>query len=424
MKEAKNMTPCDLSRVEPQCIRAVVVTARLAIWSAGLVIAMVFSLQRASAAPLTIIDNPAATFAGTWASWATLGYPNSTGNWNYAPAGSGSSTATYQFGGLAPGQYKVYATWVQDPNRATNVPYTINSGGSPTSVTVNQELVPTADATDSGRNFKLLTTVTVTGSTITVMLSNNANEYVVADAVAIEFLGGGTTTGSSTTGGTTTGGSTTTGGTTTGGTTTGGTTTGGTTTGGTTTGGTTTGGTTTGGTTTSGTTTGGSTTGGSTTSGTTSGGTTGATVSVSKTIILSPTDPGYAVALAAGAPVVGYGAFVDLPAYDSAGVIRRYAPGYTPPPGAPVPVFNGPWDPRSGFVIGPSVPGVYEATSLDPGSDGLDNNGNGVVDESDELQSVAPYSSPVRAVRINIRVYDPSTQSVRQVTVMRGYETK
>ncbi|MCE9556495.1 MAG: M28 family peptidase, partial [Planctomycetes bacterium] len=50
-------------------------------------------------ANIQIIDNPAATFVGSWSTWSTLGYPNGTGNWNYAASGNGSSTATYQFTG-------------------------------------------------------------------------------------------------------------------------------------------------------------------------------------------------------------------------------------------------------------------------------------------------------------------------------------
>jgi len=132
-----------------------------------------------------IVDNDSATFVGAWSTYTGSSYGAGS---HYAAAGSGTLTATFQFSGLAPGQYKVYATYFAHTNRGTNVPYTINSGGSPTTVLVNQQVAPTADATAGGVNFKLLATVTVTGSTLSVALSNNANGIVIADAVRIECV--------------------------------------------------------------------------------------------------------------------------------------------------------------------------------------------------------------------------------------------
>jgi len=56
-------------------------------------------------------------------------------------------------------------------------------------VLVNQELVPGSLAggfVDAGVGWTVLGTFTITGSTLTVTLTNAANEYVIADAIRIE----------------------------------------------------------------------------------------------------------------------------------------------------------------------------------------------------------------------------------------------
>jgi len=342
-----------------------------------------------AAGPLTIVDDASATYVGAWSSYTGSSYGAGS---HYAASGSGTLTATFQFSGLAPGQYKVYATYFAHTNRGTNVPFSINSGGSPSTVVVNQQVAPTADATAGGVNFKLLATVTLMGSTLSVTLTNNANGIVIADAIGIESLGGGTTTGGTTTGGTTTGG-TTTGGTTTGGTTasTGSTT---------------------------------STTGGATG---TSTSTTGSTTSSAGTrVILMPGDPGYSAAIASGQyQVLGYGAYVDLPSYDAGGALRTYLPvGYTPPVGAPVPQFNTSWNSNSGLPAAAGDPGIFDtwwAGYENVGVDGLDNDNNGVVDDEigTVMNTAPPYAGPLRGVQVSIRVYDPVSGTVREVKVQQ-----
>ena len=140
---------------------------------------------------------------------------------------------------------------------------------------------------------------------------------------------------------------------------------------------------------------------------------------------LVPGDPGYSAALASGTgAVIGYGAFVDLPAYDGAGALRTYAPGYVPSAGVPVPQFNQVWDSRSGFGNAASTPGVYDtwsrSTTSGDDADGLDNNNNGIIDEPQELQqSAPPYAVPLQAVQIRLRVYDPKSGSVKEVRIQK-----
>ena len=88
-------------------------------------------------------------------------------------------------------------------------------------------------------------------------------------------------------------------------------------------------------------------------------------------------------------------------------------------------MFNGPWDPKSGIAGGAGVPGIYETVTPRVvnayGSDGLDNDANGVVDDPGEGQLAPPYPVPLRAIRIVVRTYDPTTQRVHQINVTKEF---
>ncbi len=105
-----------------------------------------------------------------------------------APAGNGSRVATWAFDGLTPGNYVVAATWTTNQNRATNAPYSIRDGVGGDlleKILVNQELAPD-DFLDVGANWENLALVTITGSTLVVELSNDANQFVIADAIRLQ----------------------------------------------------------------------------------------------------------------------------------------------------------------------------------------------------------------------------------------------
>jgi hypothetical protein len=55
-------------------------------------------------------------------------------------------------------------------------------------VRVNQELAPN-DFSDAGTTWEDLGVFTICGNTLVVRLSDNANEYVIADAIRIERVG-------------------------------------------------------------------------------------------------------------------------------------------------------------------------------------------------------------------------------------------
>ena len=97
--------------------------------------------------------------------------------------------ATWTFTELQAGTYRVSATWIRHSNRATDAPYSVLDGANPLgTVLVNQELAPD-DFSDAGAPWEALGEFTIIGSTLTVQLSDAANEYVIADAIRIEKLG-------------------------------------------------------------------------------------------------------------------------------------------------------------------------------------------------------------------------------------------
>ena len=93
---------------------------------------------------------------------------------NVARLNSGGQ-ATWTFTGLVPGQYRISATWNDNPKGATSVAYTILDGTKALStVTLNQRQAP-ADLTDAGRAWKDLgnlgTLYYIRSNTLVVSLS-------------------------------------------------------------------------------------------------------------------------------------------------------------------------------------------------------------------------------------------------------------
>jgi len=188
----------------------------------------------------------------------------------------------------------------------------------------------------------------------------------------------------------------------------------------------------------------------------------GAPLFVSNGTLVEPRDAGYRQQLAAVAgsypqppPVAGWGAYVDLgygkiqtndlgPQYTGSITPVTYAPTPATAPSYLVPLFAGPPPTLSQF---PSSHGSgpfgydtwswhYEndgiqqnsfATIADAGTNGLDDVDpstgavNGIVDDITERDTLPPYNVPLRGIRVTIRVYEPSSQQVRQVTVVQDY---
>jgi len=127
----------------------------------------------------------------TWGATGTE--PNDwANNFRWNAKGAGNDKATWTFLNLPNGTYQVavsYGTPHAGNNRATDSPYSINGGPA---VLVNQETVAAGIPTlfDGSNNipFDTISTNTmVTGGTLSVVLTDAANEYVIADAVAIRM---------------------------------------------------------------------------------------------------------------------------------------------------------------------------------------------------------------------------------------------
>jgi len=134
-----------------------------------------------------IVDNGDAGFTTTdgWYQYAGEGYQNDI---HYSFSGDGSDVATWTFD-VTPGQYQVSASWLQGRNRATDSPFAVLDGYSTLqTVRLNQELAPN-DFTDAGVGWENLGTFNVSGNTLRVRLSDNANDFVIADAIRVERVG-------------------------------------------------------------------------------------------------------------------------------------------------------------------------------------------------------------------------------------------
>jgi len=135
-----------------------------------------------------IIDNgdPNYLDTGDWTLYSGKGYDN---DFRYMSAGSGSKNATWRPVIGTDGNYKVYVSWTTYSNRATNAKYTVYYNGGNQTFVVNQTLL--ANGTVGGTNewsgwYYLGTFNFKTNSTNLVVLTDDANNYVIADAVKFE----------------------------------------------------------------------------------------------------------------------------------------------------------------------------------------------------------------------------------------------
>lgn len=138
---------------------------------------------------------------------------------------------------------------------------------------------------------------------------------------------------------------------------------------------------------------------------------------------LVPSDAGYSSPSAVDFPTPIRGGYVDL--------------GYNTSL-APATQFSGAPHTKSGLST--TRPYIYDTWSehyeqngaddddggsgpVDEGTNGLDDNNDGVVDDQDEMETQPPYNVKLRGIQIKIRVYEPDSRQVREVTVVQDFLT-
>ena len=135
--------------------------------------------------PSVIVDNNDAGFStvGSWGrSSFTPGYYAS--DYRYAAAGSGSRQAIWLFS-VAAGQHDISARWAAFDNRASNAVYRVYNNGVEIGMQVFDQRI-------DGGQFKVFDSAyVVEAGTLEVVLTDNADGYVIADAVQLVFLGSG-----------------------------------------------------------------------------------------------------------------------------------------------------------------------------------------------------------------------------------------
>jgi hypothetical protein len=95
------------------------------------------------------------------------------------------NSATWQFTDLDPGWYDVQATWLEGSNRADNAPSTLFDGTTNRGTyRVNQQLAPSGAVFD-GRPWQSLAVVSITGTSFSVTLTDDADGRVSADGVRL-----------------------------------------------------------------------------------------------------------------------------------------------------------------------------------------------------------------------------------------------
>ncbi len=127
-------------------------------------------------------------------------------------------------------------------------------------------------------------------------------------------------------------------------------------------------------------------------------------------IVIQPGDPGYA---AAGATMAG--AYVDLG--QAGGGLFASAPDPKSYPGpAAAGHFYDTWTPFY-EMDGIDQDGVF---GPDQGTDGQDQNGNG-VDDMTERETMPPYPAPLRGIKVSIRLIEKGTRQVHQSSIVHSF---
>ena len=128
-------------------------------------------------------DDSGAVFTGSWTRATDKTGQQYNASYRYAAMGDGSMYAMFTPNIGTAGNYKVYAWWTDHPDyRASNTPYIIYYNGGNQTVTCDQR-------TNGGMWNLLGTWNLAAGTSGYVKITNNADNYVIADAMKFEPVG-------------------------------------------------------------------------------------------------------------------------------------------------------------------------------------------------------------------------------------------
>jgi len=118
--------------------------------------------------------------------------------------------------------------------------------------------------------------------------------------------------------------------------------------------------------------------------------------------------------------------------------VKVYDPGaatYVDLNGPNAVTFTGTGDPRSGLNGGNTRvyctwsfhyehDGLPQNGLTDPAANGFDDDGNGIVDDVTEWSTAPPYPAPLRGIQVKIRIFEPDSRQIREVTVVQDFLPK
>ena len=127
-----------------------------------------------------VMDDTQAKKQGTWLPSASIPKFAGQGYLHDNNEAKGEKSVRYQLKTDKAGKFRVRMLYSPNPNRATNVPVTIEIAGRSTVTRINQRQPPPVD----GHSIELLQTALAAGQQITVIISNRDTDgHVIADAI-------------------------------------------------------------------------------------------------------------------------------------------------------------------------------------------------------------------------------------------------
>lgn len=146
--------------------------------------------QRAAEGEERVIDNESGSFVTSGGGRASTGYGGFIGSdYFIMEPGSGSVSAAWQVTGLNPGtSYDLYGHWVSSGLRASNAMYDFTFTDSSGNQTTDSA---TVDQRSNGGTWQKLGSFTTSDGQVVVRIDNDADGYVVADAIRVNAQGAG-----------------------------------------------------------------------------------------------------------------------------------------------------------------------------------------------------------------------------------------